>query len=124
MIRQINPVKVPSSIVVMAKSTTKIVEKLKAEVGRSILLEDREKEFWIKNCETMPLTLIVFFHSYLKKQNALVDSYIKKAIDDHPELVAEIKAKTRKIKNALSGLHGAEDEKAAEKLLEEQIKQI
>jgi len=101
-----------------------LISKFSGEISRNLLLDETDKKFWRENADRMPASLIGYFHSYLKKQNILVDSYIKKAIDDHPELVAEIKAKTRKIKNALSELHGAEDEKAAEKLLEEQIKQI
>jgi len=73
----------------------------------------------------MPLTLIVFFHSYLKKQNALVDSYIKKAIDDHPETCGGDKSKNKKNKKTLfQDFTVRKTKKAAEKLLEEQIKQI
>jgi hypothetical protein len=94
------------------------------EVQRNLLLTEIEKKYWLQNAARMPNSLLDFFYQYLKKQNNLIDLYIKKAISDHPELVAELKAKTKKIHSALAGMRRAEDEKAAETLLEEQIKQI
>ena len=95
-----------------------------AELEKSLILEDTEKAYWQTNADTLPKTLIEYFYNYLKEKNDIVDSYIKKAIQAHPEMVEEIKTKVTKIKNTIAELHRIEDKKGAEKFLEEQLKQI
>ncbi len=101
------------------------IAQFKAEVQRSLLLEDSDKQYWTTNTATLPESLINYFYNLIKAKNKLIDSYIQKAIEQKPELVAEFKNKITKLKKDLLKLEEKESStRSAEEILEQELKNL
>jgi hypothetical protein len=99
-------------------------KKLKNEIGRSILLEDPDKQFWIRKSDTLPELLIKNLYGVIRKQNLLAEKYIRIAIKKNPKLLSVLKNKIKSVKTKTLKLEESKNAVSAEEELAEQLGKI
>ena len=109
----------------MAK-TPLYISKFIKEIKQSILIDEKEKNTWIEQAQTLPKVFVQNFSKFLKARNTLVKKYLEKAIEANPQLITELKNQITKIKINILKLQENEDTGTlnADSLLEENLKKI
>ena len=100
--------------------------KFSAEVQRSLLLSDEDKQYWLGNIDKFPQTLLEYFFKIIAEKNQIVDRCINRALQDDPGIVPELKEKVRKMKKDILALEETDESKPEdlEKSLEEQLSSL
>lgn len=100
--------------------------RLSAEVQRSLLLGDEDKEGLLSSINAMPALMLEYLLNKISEKNRLVDQYVNRALRDDPAIVPELKEKIRSIKKNILNLEETESEKAEnpEAILDETLKNI
>ena len=103
-----------------------LLKALKAELEKTILLEEADQKYWLKNLQKLPLALIEDFYRLLKPKNDLVDKYLKKAAKNDPRVLLEFKFRVKNLKEKIYGLQEKQQGKKenAESILEEELKKL
>ncbi len=103
-----------------------LVEDLKGEIKKNILLEDEDKQYWLQVAETLPSPLLEYFYNFLKEKNVLLDSYIDKAIQADPDLLPTLKAQVKNLQKHFREFQekDATNKENAETFLQEELKNI
>lgn len=104
---------------------TDLLQLVKIEVQKSLLLDSAEKKHWLAEAKTMPISLLTHFLKILTEENAQIQTFIKKAIDTDPNISTALKEKIASTKKRILTLKEKEDttNKNAETYLESQLKQ-
>ena len=73
------------------------------EVKRCLLLEDSEKDYWIKKIDDIPAEFLKSIYKTILEKNRLMDKYVLTAVKNDPSLLQELKNSINKIKkNAIA----------------------
>jgi len=106
----------------MKKST--LLNKLKTEIQRSLLLKEEDKKFWLKQGDSLPPEVIRQVYDIIRPGNARMRRYILAAIKNDPSLLTMLKEKINQIKkNALKAAE-KEQQPDAEETLERELRGI
>jgi|GEM_PF-2276294 len=99
-------------------------KKLLIELNRSLIVDEKTREYWMKNYQTLPITAVTFFYEYLLKANQQIDKYIAAGLESSPELVEQITLKSKAAKKKLLKFqeHDSQDEENPEEFLKENLK--
>lgn len=71
----------------------------KAEVKKSLLLEEADRQYWLANCENLPNSFLLSVYRLLKTQNGSIEEYIHVALENDPDHIhlTALKAKIKKL---------------------------
>jgi hypothetical protein len=73
------------------------------EVKRCLLLDDSEKDYWIKKIDDIPTEFLKSIYKTIQVKNRLMDKYVLTAVKNDPALLQELKNSINKIKkNAIA----------------------
>lgn len=72
--------------------------KLITELDRSLVVDDKTKDYWMKNYQTLPVSAVDFFCEQLVKTNEHVDNMIAAGLDANPGLAEQIVLKSKDAK--------------------------
>jgi hypothetical protein len=67
-----------------------LLKKFITELDRSLVIDDKTRDYWLKNYLTFPLSSVEFFYEQLFKINQHIDEMIATGLDADPELAEEI----------------------------------
>jgi hypothetical protein len=103
-----------------------LINNFVSEISRSILIDDADKEFWTGNSSRLPEVLLKYFYDFIKEQNALIDESVAKALEQDPQLLAELKKRVSVMKNHILTLKEESETKKekAEDYLSEELRKI
>lgn len=83
-------------------TTTEIYDELLKELDRSLIVDDKTRDYWLKNYKTLPIPGVRFFCDELKKANDHIDQLIASGIDENPEMGQLISQKIKEAKKKLN----------------------
>lgn len=97
------------------------VQQFKREIRSCILLRPDIKKFWMEKAETVPYPLLRDMYKTVKAKNRLIKKYIQKALkeDKKNKILKELDSQIAEIKTKAKKLEEVQEQKEAEKLLEE-----
>ena len=101
-----------------------LIQNLKKEMEKSLLLETADKQYWLQNLETFPELMLSSFYNFLKPKNDLVDEAIMRTLRQNPDALPDLKNKIAKIKRTLQELEENEEKNTSSVNLEEQLKNL
>lgn len=105
-------------------ASNKTNEKFKKEVKKCLVLEEKDKKFWLKNAEDLPNAIFKKVYMMIKKKNNEIESYIKIAALENPLLITELKQKIKKIKKGSLDIVEKEQNGNIEKILSDELSKI
>jgi len=82
-----------------------------AELDRSLIVDDKTREYWLKNYRTLPVSAVEFFYDELVKQNSHVNEMVAAGVDANPELGEEIVQKGNAAKRKANTFFEAQSQK-------------
>lgn len=102
------------------------IESLKKEVSRSILLSKKDRDYWLNHAQSIPEPILTKFLKELKQNNDLMETYLKKALDEDPTLLDKMKQKIIKIKKRALELQekDSSNKENVENYLEEEFNKL
>lgn len=105
---------------------TELKEQLRKEIEKSILIEDKEKTFWLEQIDVLPIESIERLLGYIKPKNDQVDEYIDTALaqDKNQEHLKQLKQDVAKIKKTYFKSAEGGQQKQEEEKGEELLKQL
>ena len=97
-----------------------LYEQFILELDRSLVIDDKTREYWVKNFKTLPVSAVDFFYRQLLVANRHVDTMVAVGIDADPSLAEQIVQKGKIVKK--KALKFQESESAQEENPEEFLK--
>ncbi len=61
------------------------IAQFKAEVQRSLLLEDSDKQYWTTNTDKLPIAFLKSIYRLIRGKNKLMEKYIHEALKKDPD---------------------------------------
>jgi hypothetical protein len=103
-----------------------LAEKFTGEVTRSLLLDQADKEFWLREAGTLPQAVLGRVYENISSHNRIVDDYVDEALKEDQTIIPELKKKVQNLKKQIAGFKEAQEGGAemAEKLLMEEIQKL
>lgn len=103
-----------------------LTRKLKAEIRRSIIISEEDKNYWYAEILKLPRGVLQSLYDLISAKNELMESYIKAALnqDTDKKYLHELKSKITEIKNNLTLFAGRKEVKSAEEDLENKLKNL
>ena len=81
-------------------SDINFLTQFRSELQKSLLLEEVDKQYWLENCEKLPVAFLKSVYRLIRGKNKMMEKYIHTALEndtDHVHL-ADLKAKIKKLK--------------------------
>lgn len=75
-----------------------LYDKFIVELDRSLVIDDKTREYWIKNYKTLPVSAVDFFYQELLAANKHVDTMVAVGIDADPSLAEQVVQKGKNVK--------------------------
>lgn len=69
---------------------SELYENLLAQLDRSLIVDDKTRDYWLKNYKTLPVTAVQIFCDRLALENSRVDELIAAGLDANPSLAEQI----------------------------------
>ncbi len=91
-----------------------------SELDRSLIVDDKTREYWLQNYKTLPPPVVEYFLHELKTEDAKMDKLVAAGIDADPGLGEQIVQKGKEAKRQLA--HFQERESREEENPEEFLK--
>jgi len=100
-----------------------LLQQVEENLQQSLLLDDNEKAFWLFDLKNLPIHTLENILAELKKNNDLVDEYVKMALvnDVKHEYLQGLKAEIHSMKNKAFQIESAVETEDAEKILEDAL---
>ena len=103
---------------------SKLREDFRTEIQKNLLINNKNREFLMKNIDTLPDIVIKELLAEIKKQNKMAEKFIEIAIDKDPSIVDEMKNKSKKLKKRVTKLKEIEEKRQLDVELEKELKEI
>jgi len=98
-------------------TTAEIYDQLLNELDRSLIVDDKTRDYWLANYKTLPVPAVAYFLDQLKKANQNIDHLVAAGIDANPgageEIIQKIKA-AKKMLNKFREEESQEEENPEE----------
>jgi hypothetical protein len=99
-------------------------KKLKNEIGKCILINEKERKFWLEKADALPETLLRHLYEIIHGENLLAERYIRIAIKDDPKLLIELGKKIKNVKRKTLILEESSESSTKEAELEKLISKL
>ncbi len=73
-------------------------DKLLTELDRSLIVDDKTRDYWLKNYQTLPFSAVELFCDELVRADQHVDVMIAAGLDANPGLAEQIVLKSKAAK--------------------------
>lgn len=78
-------------------NTSELYDKLISELDHSLVVDDKTKEYWMKNYKTLPVPAVEFFLDELVKTDDHVDHMVAVGLDANPAAGEQVIQKTKEM---------------------------
>jgi len=94
-------------------------KEFKREISKSLLLDSKEKSYWIENFKVLPAVVIQGVFTAVKTKNDLINKYLLEALKEDTDHIylSELKVKINLIRGGLNNLVETKEATAAEEFL-------
>ncbi len=110
----------------MQKIRLSLVSEVSAQIKKCLLLSQEEKAYWLLRLDSLPETSLTNLLKIFKEKNAIIEEYLKTALESDPDqkILQSFKDQIKKIKNNALELEHSDEGNKAEEALEKSLKQI
>ena len=109
----------------MTQSTgNQLREKLRAELEKSILLDESDRDYWLKALPDLPEESVRAVLKDISGADKQVDKYLMAALEADPKIISKLKSKTNIIKKTAFEIDRKAESQSAETDLADKLNQI